>query len=278
LFHDNNLNPTKFARNMSVKTAQVEKRKLKLVFVGDEAVGKTSIMARYILERFETKYATTIGIDFFHKTVIDNNIITRLHIWDTAGMERYRSLLPSYIRDAQIAIVVYDISNKKSFENAKKWIENVKLLTNGKSRIILVGNKMDLRKNLNNNNNKIDNDSNVDIHSYDYSKGIPCIKPNQNISKCENIIDNENIIQVSNKDALALATELNISFMEVSAKNGKNIDKLFATVVNDNINSKESNDEINNNESQNKKDKMAEKTLAKEESFQWCCAWWSFLF
>ncbi|RWA09055.1 hypothetical protein EKO27_g6058 [Xylaria grammica] len=68
----------------------------------------------------------------------------RLQLWDTAGQERFRSLIPSYIRDSSVAVVVYDISNAKSFQNTKKWIDDVRAERGNDVIIVLVGNKTDL--------------------------------------------------------------------------------------------------------------------------------------
>lgn len=86
--------------------------KYKLVFLGDEAVGKTSIITRFMYDHFDNTYQATIGIDFLSKTMYLDDRVVRLQLWDTAGQERFRSLIPSYIRDSSVAIVVYDITSK----------------------------------------------------------------------------------------------------------------------------------------------------------------------
>ena len=85
--------------------------KFKLVFLGDQGTGKTSIIARFMYNSFETNYKATIGIDFLSKTMYLEDRTVRLQLWDTAGQERFRSLIPSYIRDSSVAVVVYDISS-----------------------------------------------------------------------------------------------------------------------------------------------------------------------
>ncbi|CAH2061526.1 unnamed protein product [Thlaspi arvense] len=118
--------------------------KYKLVFLGDQSVGKTSIITRFMYDKFDTTYQATIGIDFLSKTMYleDRNI--RLQLWDTAGQERFRSLIPSYIRDSSVAVVVYDVANRLSFLNTAKWIEDVRTERSGDVTIVLVGNKTDL--------------------------------------------------------------------------------------------------------------------------------------
>lgn len=91
--------------------------KYKLVFLGDISVGKTSIISRFMYDSYDNNYQPTIGIDFLLKTIFIGDRSLRLQIWDTAGQERFRSLIPNYIRDASIAILVFDLSNRHSFLN-----------------------------------------------------------------------------------------------------------------------------------------------------------------
>ncbi|ABN67857.2 predicted protein [Scheffersomyces stipitis CBS 6054] len=120
-------------------------RKYKIVFLGDQSVGKTSLITRFMYDTFDETYAATIGIDFLSKTMyLDDNRTIRLQLWDTAGQERFRSLIPSYIRDSHVAVICYDITNKKSFNNLDKWIKDVKLERGDDVIIVLVGNKSDL--------------------------------------------------------------------------------------------------------------------------------------
>merc|ERR1719208_757505 len=118
--------------------------KYKLVFLGDESVGKTSIITRFMYEHFDESYQATIGIDFLSKTLYLEDRVVRLQLWDTAGQERFRSLIPSYIRDSSVAIVVYDTTNKTSFTNTEKWIQEVRQERGSDVVIMLVGNKTDL--------------------------------------------------------------------------------------------------------------------------------------
>jgi len=118
--------------------------KYKLVFLGEQAVGKTSVITRFMYDTFDNNYQATIGIDFLSKTMYLEERTARLQLWDTAGQERFRSLIPSYIRDSAGAIVVYDITNRASFLNTSKWIEDVRTERGTDVVIILVGNKTDL--------------------------------------------------------------------------------------------------------------------------------------
>jgi len=118
--------------------------KYKLVFLGEQAVGKTSVITRFMYDTFDNNYQATIGIDFLSKTMYLEDRTVRLQLWDTAGQERFRSLIPSYIRDSSGAIVVYDITNRTSFLNTAKWIEDVRTERGSDVVIVLVGNKTDL--------------------------------------------------------------------------------------------------------------------------------------
>ena len=97
-------------------------RKIKLVFLGESNVGKSSLITRFIYDSFEDSYVSTTGIDFLSKTIHLDTRTIRLQLWDTAGQERFKSLIPNYIRDCDIAVVMYDITNKSSFIETPKWI------------------------------------------------------------------------------------------------------------------------------------------------------------
>lgn len=117
--------------------------KYKLVFLGDIYVGKTSIINRFMYDTFDTNYQATIGIDFLSKTMYLEDRTVRLQLWDTAGQERFRSLIPNYIRDSSVAIIVFDVTNKQTFVNVDKWIEDVRAERGSDALVIIVGNKVD---------------------------------------------------------------------------------------------------------------------------------------
>ncbi|KAG2210120.1 hypothetical protein INT46_010325 [Mucor plumbeus] len=121
-------------------------RKYKLVFLGEQSVGKTSLITRFMYDTFDSTYQATIGIDFLSKTMYLEDKTVRLQLWDTAGQERFRSLIPSYIRDSSVAVIVYDISNKESFLNTTKWIDDVRAERGNEAIVVLVGNKTDLNE------------------------------------------------------------------------------------------------------------------------------------
>eukprot|EP00056_Hartaetosiga_gracilis_P010452 m.154382 g.154382 ORF g.154382 m.154382 type:complete len:166 (+) comp13314_c0_seq6:121-618(+) len=122
-------------------------KKFKLVFLGEQSVGKTSLITRFMYDSFDNTYQATIGIDFLSKTMYLEDRTVRLQLWDTAGQERFRSLIPSYIRDSSVAVVVYDITSRPSFQQTSKWIDDVRAERGQDVIIMLVGNKTDLSDN-----------------------------------------------------------------------------------------------------------------------------------
>uniref|UniRef100_A0A9J7YV21 RAB6B, member RAS oncogene family b n=2 Tax=Cyprinus carpio TaxID=7962 RepID=A0A9J7YV21_CYPCA len=148
-------------------------RKFKLVFLGEQSVGKTSLITRFMYDSFDNTYQS-----FPDKSV-------RLQLWDTAGQERFRSLIPSYIRDSTVAVVVYDITNVNSFQLTSKWIDDVRTERGSDVIIMLVGNKTDL----------------------------------------------EEKRQITIEEGEQRAKELNVMFIETSAKSGSNVKQLFRRVA-----------------------------------------------
>ena len=118
----------------------------KIITLGDSHVGKTSLMVKFIENKFTVNYMSTVGFDLKCKTMQINNEEIKLIIHDTAGQERFRSLASNYIKKANGILLVYDISDKKSFENIGKWMDDIIEETGYKLPIVLVGNKSDLTK------------------------------------------------------------------------------------------------------------------------------------
>ena len=124
-----------------------EKYSLKFIIIGDPSVGKTNIMYRYSKGEFKGQYSVTICVEYLTKNIVIDNTSFRLELWDTAGSERYLSITRGYYNNSACAIIVYDITNIKSFEHVSKWVEECQQ-TNGKNiYMILVGNKDDLKDN-----------------------------------------------------------------------------------------------------------------------------------
>jgi Ras-related protein Rab-6A len=114
----------------------------KIIFIGDVFVGKTSIINVLMGQKFNNEYEASIGVDFFSKTIKYKGKTIKLQIWDSAGQEKFRSLIPNYIRGSSLVFIVYDITNRKSFENLQSWIDFVNNIEN--SNIVILANKIDL--------------------------------------------------------------------------------------------------------------------------------------
>jgi len=118
---------------------------LKLLTIGDSGVGKTCLLLKYCSGQFSPMFITTIGIDYKLKVVdVPGHGETKLQIWDTAGQERFRTLTASYFQGAHGIIMVYDVSDRKSFESVNTWMNMIEQQADSDIAKILVGNKCDL--------------------------------------------------------------------------------------------------------------------------------------
>jgi len=120
----------------------------KVIIIGDQGVGKTSIIRNLTEKGKKTDkyYKATIGFDIFHYSAKVKDIIIKLQIWDTCGLEEFHSCTPNLYKNTLFAIVVYGINNKNSFENVDRWINLLKRNSQPETLIFLVGNKNDLEK------------------------------------------------------------------------------------------------------------------------------------
>jgi len=118
----------------------------KLLLIGDSGVGKTCVLFRFSDDAFNTTFISTIGIDFKIKTVELNGKKIKLQIWDTAGQERFHTITTSYYRGANGIMLVYDITNTKSFENISKWLRNIEEHASEDVEKMLLGNKCDMEE------------------------------------------------------------------------------------------------------------------------------------
>lgn len=179
---------------MSQAQAKLSPPAYKIVLLGDSSVGKTSLVHRFINNRFDTSIPNTIGAAFITKeyTSTTSEKTIKLEIWDTAGQERYRSLTPMYYRNSKLALVCFDFSDFDTFEKGKYWIDQLELLKDTQDiKVKLVGNKYDLIE--------------------------------QDPSKVEEIMTQiEPYLQ-----------ERNLSIYKTSAKTGFGITELFDDIVND---------------------------------------------
>lgn len=120
----------------------------KLVLLGESAVGKSSIVHRFVKNTFDDARESTIGAAFLTQsiTIPESQTTIKFEIWDTAGQERYKSLAPMYYRNANAALCVYDITSRNSFAKAQDWIKELKKQAPSEIVVALVGNKLDLEE------------------------------------------------------------------------------------------------------------------------------------
>lgn len=117
---------------------------IRLLLLGDSAVGKSSLLLRFSEGRFENNFVITIGVDFKTKTVNIDGKTHKVQVWDTAGQERFRTITPAYYRNAMGVLILFDVTNKKSFDNVDYWVRNLDEHGAPGVQKVLVGNKIDL--------------------------------------------------------------------------------------------------------------------------------------
>ncbi|KXN87186.1 GTP-binding protein YPTC4 [Leucoagaricus sp. SymC.cos] len=173
---------------------------LKFIITGDAAVGKSSLLVRLTDQRFLTNPDPTLGVEFGSKliSIPDDDKIVKLQCWDTAGTESFRSITRSYYRGAAGCLLVYDVTNRKSFANTKSWLADVREHADPHLTCILVGNKVDL---------------------CDEAQDSPP-KPRQ----------------VTTEEAAAFAQQEGLLFVEASAKSGLNVELAFVEAAREILN------------------------------------------
>ena len=117
----------------------------KLVILGNSGVGKSCLVLRFVRDEFDEGQVTTIGAAFLTKNLYLEDGNVKIEIWDTAGQERYRSLAPMYYRGAAAAVVVFDVTNRESFDGAKTWVKELQRRGEPNVVIALAGNKADVK-------------------------------------------------------------------------------------------------------------------------------------
>tara|TARA_B100000767_G_scaffold270735_1_gene295037 strand:- start:3542 stop:4150 length:609 start_codon:yes stop_codon:yes gene_type:complete len=119
---------------------------IKAAIIGDYGVGKTSISNTFMNNTFYEIYTPTLGVDFRHKIITLKDNSYKIQIWDTAGQERFQSIVKSYLRDLDIAILVFDLSNPDTFLKIEEWYKVIKFYNKNKENIniFLIGNKNDI--------------------------------------------------------------------------------------------------------------------------------------
>ena len=116
----------------------------KLIVIGDSGVGKSCLTTKAVKNNFEDYYQATVGFEFLTFNMKINDMVIKMQIWDTCGQEIYRSLISNFYRNSSLAVILYSIDNRESFEHAENWLSDLKSQANPEVRIFLVGNKSDL--------------------------------------------------------------------------------------------------------------------------------------
>ena len=116
----------------------------KIIVIGDSSVGKSCLTTQAVRNKFIDFYQTTVGFEFLTFNLRINTNVVKLQVWDTCGQEVYKSLISNFYRKSSLALIVYAINNRNSFEHAEIWLNELKNKSNPKVRIFLVGNKCDL--------------------------------------------------------------------------------------------------------------------------------------
>ncbi|KAG6533621.1 ras-related protein RGP1-like [Zingiber officinale] len=117
---------------------------LKVVLIGDSAVGKSQLLARFARNEFSIDSKATIGVEFQTRTLAIDEKTIKAQIWDTAGQERYRAVTSAYYRGAVGAMLIYDITKRQSFDHVARWLEELRSHADRNIVIMLIGNKSDL--------------------------------------------------------------------------------------------------------------------------------------
>ena len=118
----------------------------KLIVIGDSGVGKSCLTNNAVKNIFDDSYNATVGFEFFTFNVKINEKIVKLQIWDTCGQELYRSLITNFYRNSSLAIMVYAINSKETFDNIEMWLRELRTHSNPDAKVFLIGNKIDLEK------------------------------------------------------------------------------------------------------------------------------------
>jgi len=195
---------------------------VKLVLLGEAAVGKSSVVLRFVSNEFQANKEPTIGAAFLTQKCRLEDRTLRYEIWDTAGQERFHSLAPMYYRNAQAAVVVYDVTKAATLEKAKSWIKELQRQANPNIVIALAGNKVDLVQS--------SPSSPAQASAEDDEADDATATPGETPST-PNGGSPERLRQVPTDEAQGYASEANLLFFETSAKTGDGIVELFTEIA-----------------------------------------------
>ncbi|KAL9114984.1 MAG: hypothetical protein Q9227_001227 [Pyrenula ochraceoflavens] len=201
----------------SANTAPKPSSSVKLVLLGEAAVGKSSLVLRFVNNDFQENKEPTIGAAFLTQKISLPSRTIKFEIWDTAGQERFASLAPMYYRNAQAALVVYDLTKPTSLTKAKHWVAELQRQASPGIVIALVGNKLDLTS----------SDSSSDEPATASAEEETDAPP-----ATEGAEDSSDARKVSTAEAKAYADEESLLFFETSAKTGSNVANVFTAIAN----------------------------------------------
>ncbi|KAL8283663.1 hypothetical protein RQP46_005458 [Phenoliferia psychrophenolica] len=203
---------------------------VKLVLLGESAVGKSSVVLRFCQNDFQANKEPTIGAAFLtQRCRLEENVI-KFEIWDTAGQERFRSLSPMYYRNAQAAVVVYDVTKAASLDQAKTWVKELQRQANPNIVIALAGNKVDLVR-----ASPADSEPTTPTSSPDDEADDATATPEGEAEAAGEDADSgvasESRRQVPREEAEAYAAEMGLLFFETSAKSGEGVVEVFTEIA-----------------------------------------------
>ena len=116
----------------------------KIIVIGDSGVGKSCLTNRATTNLFEDAYSATVGFEFLSFNIKIEDKVIKVQIWDTCGQELYRSLITNFYRNSSLAMMVYSINSKESFDNVEMWLRELRTHSNPDVKVFLIGNKSDL--------------------------------------------------------------------------------------------------------------------------------------
>lgn len=188
----------------------------KLVLLGEAAVGKSSVVLRFVQNDFQENKEPTIGAAFLTQKCRLEDRLIKFEIWDTAGQERFHSLAPMYYRNAQASAVIYDVTKASSFEKAKSWVKELQRQANPNIVIALVGNKIDLLNEASSSTTSAEENEDDDETA---------------TATGEAAASGESLRAVPKDEAEAYAKEAGLLFFETSAKTGEGVVEVFTEIA-----------------------------------------------
>ncbi|GAA5995187.1 Rab family GTPase [Rhodotorula paludigena] len=214
---------------------------VKLVLLGESAVGKSSVVLRFCQNDFQPNKEPTIGAAFLTQRCRLEDKVIKFEIWDTAGQERFRSLSPMYYRNAQAAVVVYDVTKSASLDQAKTWVKELQRQANPNIVIALAGNKVDLVRSSGDDEPSTPTAAATDddaANPEDADEGDDATEtPGDDASAAggddgpDGGKPSEGRRQVSREEAEEYAKECGLLFFETSAKTGEGVVEVFTEIA-----------------------------------------------